>query len=118
MTDLLNMLNEIEEKAKKATPGPYMVADRERVDNGDWDSLAVDFSRENGLWHRAAVWVNTQPDDRQDADASYIAQCSPANMLALCAQVRALMAENERLRNVLTPVVELAIKNSNEADND
>ena len=79
-------LDNLESKAKAATPGPWKSA---YVKGHAFDQVFVEV---NGGEFLCDVYGKTS------VDAAYIASANPATMLALIAHIRELKAENVALR--------------------
>lgn len=75
-------LEELEERAKKATPGPW------RHNLGNYRALEAPlFGHPDKKWSTiASVYTNTA-----DADIRYMAEVSPDRVLALCKLIREMV---------------------------
>jgi hypothetical protein len=85
-------LDDAVEKAKRATPGPWRY-DGER-------SAIYDLPQVSAGEEGASLWVCVTPFP--EANAAYIAACSPERILALVERMRALEEVAEAARAYLT----------------
>lgn len=94
MTTLHDTLNDLEEKAKKATPGP--IEARLNPETGAWHLVHTSVPRGlNGGCYSHILYCDK-------TDAEYIAACSPEMMLAL---ITALREAEEALKRIENPVL-------------
>jgi hypothetical protein len=107
-------LDDLESKAKAATPGPWNVFVCD--DGKQWTGWPLCISATNVLNsngdERVIVrtggfypyeWDHGTSQDEANANAAHIAAANPATMLALIARIRELEAEKARLVEALTP---------------
>jgi len=104
-------LDDLESKAKAATPGPWNVFVCD--DGKQWTGWPLCISATNVLNsngdERVIVrtggfypyeWDNGTSQDEANANAAHIAAASPATTLALIAHIRKLAADKERYRDL------------------
>jgi hypothetical protein len=96
--DLRATLARIREAAGKATPGPWHW--KEELRHDDMPRLLSPSGRVCDFGN-STQYYPSEGEPPSDEDAAHISTCDPTTMLALCAEVEAVMGENERLRLAL-----------------
>ena len=107
MTTLHDTLNDLEEKAKKATPGP--IEARLNPETGAWHLVHTSVPRGlNGGCYSHILYCDK-------TDAEYIAACSPDTVLAL---ITVLREAREVIEKVAKPIQKTVYRYGSMSDRD
>lgn len=96
-TNTRDRWSDLEELARKATPGRWFVCECERLNREDH---TTEFSGFEILGLDDAIVHSPDDGVQKLEDAAFIAAANPAEVLALISHARAVEAENARLRGV------------------